>query len=60
MKVDLALSKSLFEEGYYVVINDEYYICIDKEKWFDLAKYLKINVEDNENERNSEKKIFGL
>lgn len=52
MKVDLALSKSLLEEGYHLVINDEYYICIDKEKWFDLAKYLKINVEDNENERN--------
>lgn len=52
MKVDLALSKGLFEEGYYIVINDEYYILIDKERWLDLAEYLGVNVEENEDERN--------
>ena len=46
MKVDLSLGKNITDtDACYVVINDVFYIRIEKDLWYQLASYLKIDVE---------------
>lgn len=48
MKVDLSLEKNIITntDACYVVINDVFYIKVKKDLWYQLASYLKIDVED--------------
>ena len=46
MKAELALSKGIIgRKSYYLVIDDTYYLKIDKKRYFDLAKFLNIKVD---------------
>lgn len=53
MKANIALEKSLTSDRYSVVINDCFYITISDREFYDLAKFLgiKIDTEENEDER---------
>ena len=44
MKAELALAKGILGRSYYLVINDTYYLKINKKKFNDLAKFLNIKV----------------
>lgn len=45
-KVNLSLDRNITDsEEYYAVINNEFYLQIEKDLWYRLASYLKINVE---------------
>lgn len=41
MKIDLTIAKSLTRKRFYVVINNEFYIKVKKELFYQLADYLK-------------------
>ena len=45
MKVDIALSKPVIgKKSYYIVINDTFYVKIKKSLFYELARFLKIDV----------------
>lgn len=46
MKANIALEKSITDNKYYLVINDSFYIDITEEMFFELAKFLNIEVEE--------------
>lgn len=47
MKVDLTIAKMIIgRKAYYVVINDEFYIKVKKKLFYQLAEYLKIDLEE--------------
>ena len=41
MKMEVAVAKVLFEKKYYLVLNDEYYIEINRSRYYHLRKYMK-------------------
>lgn len=46
MKVDLTLEKDITNtNGYYVLLNNVFYIKIKKALWYELAGYLNIKVD---------------
>lgn len=42
MKVNLALSKSLIEKDYYLVLNENYYIRIDKVIYDKVKRFMQL------------------
>ena len=44
MKAELSLAKGVLGRSYYLVIEDTYYLKINKKKFIDLAKFLNIKV----------------
>ena len=48
MKVNLALEKSCCN-NHYVVIDDDFYITVREDIWLELAEFLNIKVEEQDN-----------
>jgi hypothetical protein len=44
MKVNIALEKSLTSNGYWLVINEDFYIEIKKNQYYAIAEFLGINI----------------
>ena len=51
MKVNLYLEKTIIgKKNYYIVVNEVFYIKINKKIFNELADYLKIDLEKKDNE----------
>ena len=47
MKANIALEKSITDDAYYLVINDIYYKTITEEEFYELTKFLNIQLKEN-------------
>lgn len=51
MKANISLEKSITSKAYYLVINDSFYIRINKHRFLELAEFLSIKIKEGQDER---------